>query len=108
MTNELDPLIGQWYARLDKGMRFYVTAIDEGTDSVEVQHFDSDIEEFTLEEWRELEIELCAEPENWAGALDIAERDDLGTAITDTRAEDWADPQREFRPAGQEKLTSEP
>ena len=107
MPNELDPLLDQWYTHLDKGQRFYVTAIDESNDTVEIQHFDGDIEEYSLEEWRELDIELSEEPENWAGALDIAEQDDFGTEITDTTVEDWDSPQQEFHSSDEEKLTSE-
>jgi len=107
MPNELDPLLDQWYTHLDKGQRFYVTAIDESNDTVEIQHFDGDIEEYSLEEWRELDIELSEEPENWAGALDIAEQDDFGTEITDTTPEDWDSPQQEFHSSDEEKLTSE-
>jgi len=107
MPNELDPLPDQWYTHLDKGQRFYVTAIDEPNGTVEIQHFDGDIEEFSLEEWRELDIELCEAPENWAGALDIAEQDDFGTEITDTSADDWDSPQQEFRSPDKEKLTQE-
>ncbi len=107
MPNELDPIPDQWYAHLDKGQRFYVTAVDEDNDTVEIQHFDGDIEEYSLEEWRELEIELSEEPENWAGALDIAEQDDLGTEITDTTSEDWESPQKEFRSSDPDKLTRE-
>jgi hypothetical protein len=107
MPNELDPIPDQWYAHLDKGQRFYVTAIDEDNDTVEIQHFDGDIEEYSLEEWRELDIELSEEPENWAGALDIAEQDDLGTEITDTTPEDWDSPQEEFRSSDQEMHTRE-
>lgn len=29
MQNELDPRIDQWYAHLDKGQRFCITAISE-------------------------------------------------------------------------------
>jgi hypothetical protein len=107
MPNELDPLPDQWYTHLDKGQRFYVTAIDEPNGTVEIQHFDGDIEEYSLEEWRELDIELCEAPENWAGALDIAEQDDFGTEITDTSADDWESPQQEFRSPDKEKLTQE-
>lgn len=98
MPNELDPLVDQWYAHHDKGQRFVVTAIDEDADTVEVQHFDGDIEEFSLDEWRELDIEISEAPENWAGALDIDEQDDLGTEITDTSREDWSEPAEEIRP----------
>jgi len=97
MPNELDPQIEQWYAHVDKGQRFYVTAIDELDHTIEVQHFDGDIEEFAFDEWRALDIDLSEEPENWSGALDIGERDDLGTEITDTTQRDWNEPQDEFR-----------
>jgi hypothetical protein len=97
MPNELDPQIDQWYAYLDKGQRFYVIAIDEEENTIEVQHFDGDIEEFSRSEWRSLNIELSVEPENWSGALDIAEQDDLGTGVTDTRPDDWTEPGEDFR-----------
>lgn len=97
MPNELDPVIDQWYAHLDKGQRFYVVAVDDEENTVDIQHFDGDLEELSLEEWRDLDIELSEEPENWTGALDIAEQDDLGTEITDTNAEDWAEPGEEYR-----------
>ena len=73
MPNELDPIVDQWYTHRDKGQRFYVVAIDEDGNAVEIQHFDGDLEELGLDEWRELAIELSEEPENWAGALDIAD-----------------------------------
>lgn len=108
MPNELDPIIGQWYFHIDKGQRFYVAAVDEESQNVEVQHFDGDLEEFTPEEWQELEIELAEEPENWTGALDVSETDDLGTAITDTDRDDWDEAQQEFFDPKQEKLSKDP
>lgn len=98
MPNELDPRIDQWYAHRDKGQRFYVVAIDDEQNTVEIQHFDGDIEELSLDEWRKLEIELSEEPESWTGALDIAEKDDLGTEVTDTKPSDWTEPGKDYRP----------
>ena len=97
MRNEFDPRIDQWYSHLDKGQRFYVTAINEEENTVDIQHFDGDLEEFSLEEWRDLRIVLSEQPENWRGALDISEKDDLGTGITDTRSGDWSEPGEDFR-----------
>ncbi len=97
MPNELDPQVDQWYAHLDKGQRFYVTAINEDENTVDIQHFDGDIEELSQDEWRDLDIELSEEPENWSGALDIAEQDDLGTEVTDTSTDDWSEPGEDFR-----------
>ena len=108
MPNELDPLPDQWYTHLDKGQRFYVTAVDDSNRTVEIQHFDGDIEEFSFEEWRELDIELSEAPENWSGALDIGEQDDFGTEITDTSSDDWDSPQQEFRGEDYEKTGREP
>lgn len=107
MANELDPLVGQWYLHLDKGQRFYITATDEVASTVEVQHFDGDIEEYSLSEWRELNIEPGEMPENWSGALDITEPDDFGTGITDTNKQDWDEPQEQFPTSEKDKPTLE-
>lgn len=108
MSNELDPLTDQWYLHQDKGQQFFVTAVNDVEKTVEAQHFDGDIEEFTLEEWRGLDIELSEEPENWSGALDIAEKDDFGTEVTDTSMSDWNDGQKDFHEPSQQKLTPDP
>ena len=105
MPNELDPLEDQWYTFVDKGQRFYIVAIDEDASTIEVQHFDGDLEEYSFDDWSELGVELSEAPENWDGALDLGELDDLGTEITDTNQQDWSEPQQDFRPTGQEKLT---
>lgn len=97
MPNKLNPSCDQWYAHLNKGQLFFVSAIDEDGETVELQHFDGDLEEVTFEEWSELDIVQCAAPENWAGALDVGNIDDLGTEVTDTTGADWNEPHREFR-----------
>ena len=98
MPNELDPRIDQWYAHLDKGQRFYVIDVSEDRGNVELQHFDGDLEELSLDEWRNLNIILSEQPENWSGALDIANKDDLGTGVTDTSSADWEEPGEDYRP----------
>jgi hypothetical protein len=108
MSNELDPIVDQWYFHEDKGQRFFVTAVNEDAETIEVQHFDGDIEDFTQDEWRDLDIELCEEPENWSGALDISEPDDFGTEVTDTTATDWNEPQKNYHDESREKITPEP
>ena len=96
MAVDVDPKAGQWYCHLDKGQRFRVVAVDDIGQNVEVQNFDGTIDEFDLETWYQLEIELCEAPENWSGALDIDNVDDFGTEITDTRSSDWNSPFSEF------------
>lgn len=97
MPTEADPVVQNWYLHLDKGQRFVVVAVDQDEGSVEIQHFDGSLEEFTLDNWYQLDIEPAAEPENWSGALDIGDRDDLGTEITDTSGQDWNEPLTEIQ-----------
>ena len=88
MPNQLDPRVRQWYRHLDKGQRFYVTAVDADSDTVEVQHFDGDLEEFSFDEWRDLDIAPAGEPANSSGAMDTEARNSQGD-ITDTGEDDW-------------------
>ena len=98
MTTEFDPIIGNWYDHLDKGQRFQVVAMDEKSQTVEIQYFDGNLDECELESWYQLDIEPCEAPENWSGPLDIGNLDDLGTEITDTSRSDWDEPLNEFEP----------
>lgn len=107
MTTETEPIIGQWYYHLDKGQKFTVVAIDEDSGLIELQHFDGDVEEVSLEDWSALDIELSEAPENWTGPIDIGEVDDLGTDITETSRDEWSQPLQELRKAGEEKLVKE-
>jgi Family of unknown function (DUF6763) len=92
MRSHPKPIVDQWYGHLDKGQRFYVTAVDEGAGTVEVQHFDGDVDEFDLGEWFSLDIEPIEPPEDWTGPVDDIERDDLGYSETDMSESEWAEP----------------
>lgn len=95
MPTNQEPVVSQWYQHLDKGQQFYVTAIDEESGTVEIQHFDGDVEEMDLEDWRALDIEPSAPPEDWTGPVDSVVRDDLGYSETDMTPEDWTEPLEE-------------
>ncbi|MCK4742215.1 MAG: hypothetical protein KAT25_00190 [Sulfuriflexus sp.] len=98
MPTENDPIVDNWYSHRDKGQLFMVVDVSE--DSVDIQYFDGDLEEMSLTAWYGMNIESSVEPENWSGAMDIAEKDDYGTGVTDTRASDWSEPAREHRQPG--------
>lgn len=95
MPIEQDPVVNQWYRHLDKGQQFQVTAIDEEAGTIEIQHFDGDVEELELDGWRELELEPIEPPEDWTGPMDDIERDDLGYTETDMTREEWAETEGE-------------
>ena len=98
MHTVLDPIIGNWYRHLDKGQMFRVIAFDESDATIELQHFDGDIEEVSLVAWRDMDLEVSEAPEDWTGPMDDIEPDDLGysseTAMSD---EDWRAPLQEVR-----------
>lgn len=82
MSNRLQPVVGQWYSRLDKGDLFQVVALDEASGCIDLQEFDGDLDEIDFEEWRQMNIEAAAPPEDWSGPVDEIERDDLGYSDT--------------------------
>lgn len=98
MSTEADPIIGNWYEHLDKGQTFEVVALDEDAGTIEVQYFDGNVEEIGLESWYELEIEPSEPPEDWTGAMDDIERDDLGYSETEMASEDWSAPLQGMNP----------
>jgi hypothetical protein len=81
---EYEPTVGQWYEDLENEETFQVLRVDEDKETVEIQHLDGDIEEFDVDGWAELDLELTEEPEGWSGSK--AEKDAEDDEDDD---EDW-------------------
>jgi len=84
-----EPVISQWYQHRDKGYEFQVTAVDEEAGTVEMQHFDGDLEEVDMDTWYALDVAPIETPEDWTGPMDEIEADDLGYTETDMTDDDW-------------------
>lgn len=108
MPTTLKPIVSQWYRHRDKGQHFYVTALDEEEGTVEIQHFDGDLEEMDSDDWHQLNIEAIEPPEDWTGPVDDVERDDLGYTETGMTPEDWGEPfaEKEVQMAEEEREES--
>ncbi len=104
MGNELEPVVGNWYHHRDKGEDFEVVAVDEDQGLVEIQYFDGSTDEVDLEDWRGLEIEPREPPEDWTGAVDDVEPEEIEaeTSGTEMAPEDWS------RPADETHAFTEP
>jgi hypothetical protein len=74
MTRTPSPVVDNWYHYGEKAQKFLVTAIDEHTDSVEIQYFDGTLDEFDLSVWYAMDVEPVEAPEDWTGPVDM---DDL-------------------------------
>jgi hypothetical protein len=92
MSNELHPVINQWYRHRDKGEMLRVVAMDQATRLVEMQNFDGNIEELDFDAWHDMDIEAAEAPEDWTGPYDDIETDDLGYTETTMTPQDWRTP----------------
>lgn len=76
--SDLDPIVGNWYKNLEGETRFEVVALDEKTQTVEIQYFDGEVEELDMDTWYDLVLEAIEAPEDWSGAYDELDPEDLG------------------------------
>ena len=97
MSTDADPVQFNWYAPQGKGQEFRVVAVDSEKKLIETQNFDGEINEIDFDVWYEMDLELIEEPEDWSGAYDFGEIDDLGTEVTDTLPSDWSEPLQEVK-----------
>lgn len=92
MARTPNPIIDCWYHQAEKAQRFLVTAIDEHSDTVEIQYFDGTLDEIELVTWYALDVELVEAPEDWTGPVDI---EDLASVDAEMTTEDWQSPYNE-------------
>ena len=92
MARTPNPEVDNWYHHAEKAQRFLVTAIDDHSDSVEIQYFDGTLDEFDLSTWYAMDVELVEAPEDWTGPVDM---DDLSSIDAEMSDEDWDAPYNE-------------
>lgn len=91
MLEEIRAEVGAWYQN-NVGQVFEVVAVDVDEGTVEIQYFEGEIEELDMDTWAELELTLIEPPEDWTGAYDKLNRDDLGYSDQIQHPEDWSGP----------------
>jgi hypothetical protein len=105
IENEEMPEVGAWYRRADHPQPFQVVACDAEDGTVDIEYFDGTIDEWPLSHWRELAIEPTAAPEDWSGAYDNIDADDLDSTADRRHSAAWPEsgslpdePDLEFEP----------
>lgn len=91
---EIEAKIGNWYQTPD-GSIFEVVAI-EGDDAIEIQHYEGEVEELDRESWGQMLLVEVDPPEDWTGAYEPLERDDLGYSDEAIHPGNWLDPLADF------------
>ena len=97
MLTAADPIVDQWYRQHEKGQKFKVVAVEPDDSLIEVQYFDGAVAEFDQADWEQLGAQPIEAPEDWTGAMDDIEYDDVDNQITDMKDSDWAEGYREQR-----------
>jgi hypothetical protein len=78
-----DPKLDNWYQDPATGRTFRVVAIEDESDSIEVQYFNGDLGEFDYSSWDESAFSEIEAPEDWSAPFDDLEIDDLGYSDPD-------------------------
>lgn len=89
MSNELSPVIDQWYQYIDSGELMRIVALDKSDGLIEVQKFDGSLEELDEETWRGLHVQLAEPPEDWTGPYDDADLEDSYDSTQSDLISDW-------------------
>jgi hypothetical protein len=82
--------VGEWYDGLDGAFR--VVAFDDVLGAIEIQYFDSSLEELELDAWYELALNQVPPPEDWSGPFDDIEPIDMDDTEEAMRPHDWSSP----------------
>ena len=89
MNEMYEPEIGVWYRNLDDDRLFEVVAYDKDDGAVEIQYFESEVEEIDIDIWYELELAEEAAPEDWSGPYDDLIADDMGDTEIPKQPDSW-------------------
>jgi len=86
MAIGITPAVGNWYQGVDQ-LKFEVVALDEDEGVIGIQYFDGELDEVEFDVWSQMGVEAISPPEDWTGAYDDFERDDLGYTDLNLRPE---------------------
>lgn len=78
MLSRTRPEIGNWYHDRQRDLVFEVVAIDDRDKTVEIQHFNGDIEDIDMEVFAAMPLRRTSQPEDWTGPYEIEEEDEVG------------------------------
>lgn len=91
------PEVGAWYQDLQTGIVFEVVAVDDAAQTIETQCREGEISEYDFDSWRETQLILAEEPEDWRDAFELA-REDSSDPDQPLHPEDWSGPLNQIEP----------
>ena len=91
------PIVGEWYRDLHQAISFEVVAVDDETQSIEVQLLEGEITEYDFDSWTLLQLLPIEEPEDWRNGFALASEDSLDPDDP-YQPESWINPLEEIEP----------
>ncbi|MDF9393460.1 MULTISPECIES: DUF6763 family protein [Methylococcus] len=85
------PLVDNWYEEQDTGRQFRVVAVDDASDTIEIQYLEGELSELDRASWEQGAIAAIEAPEDWSAPFDDVETDDLGYSDPDLHRPDTGD-----------------
>jgi len=71
MAKGLNPVTGNWYQNQKTEKVFQIMSINQDDNTIDIQHFDGNIEEISFEDWFGMDLELAEPTEDWSGAYEL-------------------------------------
>lgn len=65
MPTTIKPVEGRWYEEVEMGRVFQVISVDYEEGMIEIEDEEGEIEELTLEDWYDMDIEPANRDEDW-------------------------------------------
>ena len=77
--NTLAPEVSAWYQDLLSGSLFEVVAIDDASDTIEIQMVDGEVGEYDSASWEQLHLSPAEAPEDWRTPYELSLEDQIDT-----------------------------
>ena len=80
--NTLSPEVSAWYQDVVSGSLFEVVAIDDASDTIEIQMVDGEVGEYDSSTWQQLYLSPAEAPEDWRSPYELNLEDGTDTDQT--------------------------
>lgn len=94
---QLAPEVSKWYTDAVNNSMFEVVAIDENSDTIEIQYIDGEVGEFDSKTWKSLILKPAAQAEDWRSPYEVSSEDEL-YSDNPFVPDDWSGPLSRLEP----------
>lgn len=69
------PTIGAWYQDAEEDLLFEVVAVDDYSNTIEIQFLGGEVSELDLDSWNQMVLLPAEAPEDWRASYEISSED---------------------------------